>query len=88
MAIPEKWYKNSTPVKHTHCPTDMLKKTHSAAACNAARPHTLTGIACSVCTVDLAFPSECNAAQRDINTIPYVYAKVNEFDPIVCFHIV
>ena len=55
--------------KHTcgtyYCPTDM-HCLHSVAACWAARPHTLSGIACSVCTVDLAFRLlKCNAVQRD-----------------------
>ena len=69
-----------THLRNIHCPTDMSENFHIC--CRFARPgptpSSISGIACSVCTVDLAFLSECNAVQRDINTIPYVYAKVNE----------
>lgn len=47
-----------------NCPTDTLY----AICCRlpAARPHDCIVIACSVCTVDLAFYTECNAVQKVI----------------------
>ena len=52
------------PAEHTLSHRYVSDSLISAAA-SAARPHASFGIACSVCTVDLASSFECNAVQRE-----------------------
>jgi hypothetical protein len=58
--------KKTHPREAYNCPTDALFAS-VAVLLNGPAPHLLIGIACSVCTGDLALKIglECNAVQRD-----------------------
>ena len=75
-------YKNNTPMEHTTVP-QMCFTCNLLPLYPAARPHALAGIACSVCTVDLAF--HWNVMQRkEINSIIFGQGKIVNYKSICC----